>query len=330
MKVSLLRLVGLVLALCLSGAAAAHELRPAFLEIREEVGNLYDVLWKTPARGEFRLSLDVVFPKECEDASPVTNKQTGSAIVSRWRIRCVDGLDGRTIGIGGLSATYTDALFRLTRRDGTVQTSRLTPEGPEVIVASSPSVFDTARTYFLLGMEHILEGVDHLLFVLALLLLIPSIRMLVGTVTAFTVAHSITLAFAAFGWSSAPQPPVEALIALSIVIVAAEIINRERGRRDISIRYPWLIAFAFGLLHGFGFGGALREIGLPQKDVPMALLSFNLGVEAGQLLFIFVVLITIALIRKLVILHSRLPQLIAAYGIGSVAAFWFVERIATF
>lgn len=330
MKSSLLRLAGLMLALCLSSAAAAHELRPAFLDIREEGANLYVVLWKTPARGDFRLSLDIEFPQACEDVSPVTSERTNSARVNRWRIRCVDGLQNRTIGIGGLSATYTDVLFRFTRRDGTVQTSRLTPERPEITVASSPSLLDTARTYFLLGMEHILQGVDHLLFVLALLLLIPSVRLLVETVTAFTVAHSITLAFAAFGWASAPQQPVEALIALSIVIVAAEIINRERGRRDISIRYPWLIAFAFGLLHGFGFGGALREIGLPQKDVPMALLSFNLGVEAGQLLFIFVVLIAIALIRKLVVLNSRMPQMIAAYGVGSVAAFWFVERVAAF
>ena len=157
-------------------------------------------------------------------------------------------------------------------------------------------------------------------------------RNLTGTVveTAFTVAHSITLAFAAFGWSNVPQQPVEALIALSIVIVAAEILNSQRGRRDFSIRYPWIIAFAFGLLHGFGFGGALREIGLPQNDVPMALLTFNLGVEAGQLMFIFAVLAVLAVTRRLFSSAAGMSRLAAAYGIGSIAAFWFVQRIAMF
>ncbi|MCB1245626.1 MAG: HupE/UreJ family protein, partial [Verrucomicrobiae bacterium] len=164
------------------------------------------------------------------------------------------------------------------------------PDNPRYTVVAAPSAWNTAETYFVLGVEHILLGVDHLLFVLALLLLIRNVRTLIETITAFTVAHSITLAAAALGWANAPPPPVEAAIALSIVVVAAEIVRAGRGRTDISIRYPWLIAFLFGLLHGFGFGGALRDIGLPQKDVPLALFTFNLGVEAGQLLFVITVL----------------------------------------
>jgi hydrogenase/urease accessory protein HupE len=239
-------------------------------------------------------------------------------------------LSGKTVTIDGLSSTYTDVLVRMIHADGTLQTSILSPDSPMLTIAPSPTAWDTARTYFVLGVEHILTGIDHLLFVLALLLLIPNLRLLVETVTAFTVAHSITLAFAAFGWSNVPQQPVEALIALSIVIVAAEILNSQRGRRDFSIRYPWIIAFAFGLLHGFGFGGALREIGLPQNDVPMALLTFNLGVEAGQLMFIFAVLAVLAVTRRLFSSAAGMSRLAAAYGIGSIAAFWFVQRIAMF
>jgi hydrogenase/urease accessory protein HupE len=308
----------------------AHELRPAYLEITQSAPEDFDVLWKVPARGEFRLSLQVELPDVCEDATPRIATNVDAASITRWQVHCRGGLADRQIAIDGLSVTYTDVLVRIVRIDGTVQTTRLTPDAPDMLVAAAPSTTDTARTYFTLGVQHILLGVDHLLFVLALLLLIRGTWVLVETITAFTVAHSITLAFAALGLAQAPQAPVEAVVALSIVFVAAEIIRTSRGQFDLTSRYPWVIAFLFGLLHGFGFGGALREIGLPQKDVPMALVTFNLGVEAGQLLFVGLALAAIGSTRLLVGPGTDRPRLWASYSIGSVAAVWFVQRLAGF
>ncbi|MCB1498031.1 MAG: HupE/UreJ family protein [Bauldia sp.] len=320
----------LVALLGLSQAAIAHELRPAFLELIETAPDRFDVLWKVPARGEARLALDATLPESCTETGPRTVTDTGIAVSSRWSVACEGGLAGRTIAIGGLRATYTDVLLRIEAIDGVQQSARLTPDNPGYVVLAAPSTFDTARTYLVLGVEHILLGIDHLLFVLALLLLIRNLRTLIETITAFTVAHSITLAAAALGWAVVPQPPIEAAIALSIVVVASEIVRAGRGATDLSIRFPWLIAFLFGLLHGFGFGGALRDIGLPQKDVPLALFTFNLGVEAGQLLFVAAVLAVLAAVRALVAAPLPRARMAAAYGIGAVSAFWFVQRVLSF
>ncbi|MEQ8696683.1 MAG: HupE/UreJ family protein [Bauldia litoralis] len=327
MKLILAALFGIVVA---SGSATAHELRPAFLEMIETAPDTYDVLWKVPALGEARLSIDVVLPDTCEETGPRTVSDTGAGLSSRWPVRCDGGLAGHTIAVEGLVATYTDVLVRIENADGTTQSARLTNDKPGFLVVASPSAWNTAGAYFLLGLEHILFGFDHLLFVLALLLLIRDLRTLVETITAFTIAHSITLAAAALGWASVPQPPVEAAIALSIVVVASEIIRASRGRSDLSIRYPWLIAFLFGLLHGFGFGGALRDIGLPQVDVPLALFTFNLGVEAGQLIFVAVVILLLAAVRLATTARISWARAATAYGIGGIAAFWFVERLASF
>jgi hydrogenase/urease accessory protein HupE len=312
------------------GPAAAHELRPGFLEIVETDQDVFDVLWKVPARGEARLALDARLPGNCVETAPRTVSDTGAAVSTRWVIACEGGLAGQVVAVDGLSATYTDVLLRVEDLDGLHQSARLTPDGPSYVVVAVPSTWDTARTYFLLGIEHILLGIDHLLFVLALLLLIRNVRTLIETITAFTVAHSITLAAAALGWANAPQPPVEAAIALSIVVVASEVVRSGRGVSDLSIRYPWVIAFLFGLLHGFGFGRALRDIGLPQKDVPLALFTFNLGVEAGQLLFVMVVLAVLAAARPLLTVRIPWGRRAAAYGIGCISAFWFVTRVGSF
>jgi hydrogenase/urease accessory protein HupE len=327
-----MRALALLVILCGMGigCAGAHELRPAYLEILETEPETYAILWKVPARGEYRLSLHVRLPETCaETRAPVTTI-ADAASTSRWRVHCPGGLAGRTILIDGLVATYTDALARIVRADGTVQTQRLTPDFPELIVVASPTSLDTARTYFLLGVEHIMLGFDHLLFVVALLLLIGEPRRLVGAITAFTVAHSITLAFAALGLARASQAPVEALVALSIVLVASEIVLKQRGRSDLSSRYPWIIAFFFGLLHGFGFGGALSEIGLPQRDVVPALLTFNLGVEAGQLVFVVLTLAAIGSLKLLLAIPPDRPRLVIAYVIGSLSAAWFVQRVVGF
>ncbi|MDX1374166.1 MAG: HupE/UreJ family protein, partial [Burkholderiales bacterium] len=227
-------------------------------------------------------------------------------------------------------STMTDTLARIEFADGTTWLQRLTPQAPAALIPARPSAWSVAGTYLGLGVEHILLGIDHLLFVLALLLLTRGTWRLVKTVTAFTVAHSITLALAALGVVHVPQAPVEAVIALSIVFVAAEILRARAGREGIAARAPWIVAFAFGLLHGFGFAGALAQTGLPEGHIPLALLFFNLGVEAGQLLFIAAVLSAIALIRNVRFTLPRWSASVTPYAIGSLAMFWVIQRVAAF
>jgi hydrogenase/urease accessory protein HupE len=319
-----------IVSVFLTVPALAHELRPAYLEINEIAAERYAITWKVPARGEMKMALYAKMPDRCRQVTEPTGGYVETAYVTRWQSICEGGLAGKTISIDGLSSTYTDALVKITSLSGANQTSRISPDFPDMIVATVPTAMDTARTYFLLGMQHIMLGFDHLLFVFALLLLIRRPRILLLTITSFTVAHSITLAFAAMGIAAAPQPPVEALVALSIMFVASEIIRSNRGSRDLSSRYPWLISFIFGLLHGFGFGGALRDIGLPQQDVPLALLTFNLGVEAGQLIFVGLALAAFACIQLLMVHDLSRLRYWLAYLIGTVSAFWFVQRVAGF
>jgi hydrogenase/urease accessory protein HupE len=309
----------------------AHELRPAYLEIRQTSPESYDVLWKVPARrATERLSLHVRFEEDVEVVSEPTSVFVADAHIQRLRIRRVGGLAGTSITIDGLVGTYTDVLLRLERIDGTELTRRLTPDEAAYVVESQPSQAEAGWVYFVLGVEHILLGIDHLLFVLALLFVVDGWRKLVGTITAFTVAHSITLALATLGFVHIPIAPVEAVIALSIVFVAAEIIRGRQGNPGLTARYPWVVAFAFGLLHGFGFAGALSEVGLPQKSIPIALLTFNLGVEAGQLIFVAVVLSLYCIFRRIPVTPPEWLCRVPAYAIGGVAAYWLIERTAGF
>jgi hydrogenase/urease accessory protein HupE len=309
----------------------AHEVRPAYLELKQTDADVFDVLWKVPAIGNgLRLGLYVRFPEDCEIVSEPTAMFVGSAYVERSRIRGPAGLVGSTIHIDGLKTTLTDVLVRIERADGTTQVARLMPETPSLVVEASPSVWQVAWTYLVLGVEHILLGIDHLLFVLALVLLVKGWKRLVGTITSFTVAHSITLALATLGLVHVPGPPVEACIALSIVFVAAEIVRSRQGSPGLTERAPWLIAFTFGLLHGLGFAGALSEVGLPHHAIPLALLFFNVGVELGQLAFVFMALLVIAFAARL---SSRAPDWtwrVVPYTVGSVAMFWVIERVGGF
>ena len=307
--------------------ARAHEVRPGYLEIRQRSAEDYDVLWKVPALGDLRLRLEARFPERCLVTRPPVTMQSGDAFLKRWSIRCPGGLEGESISIDGLIDSMTDVLVRLERSDGTTQVLRLTPAAAEFTVATSPGMLQVATTYTTLGIEHILLGIDHLLFILALLFLVRGTWTLVKAVTAFTVAHSITLALASLGFVYVPGPPVEAAIALSIVFVATEIIRRDRGEPGLAQRKPWLIAFAFGLLHGFGFAGALSEIGLPSREIPIALLMFNVGVELGQLAFVVAVLGLWQLIRRVASFGPAWIEKVPAYGIGIVAAFWTIDRV---
>lgn len=330
----------LLAAVFLSPIAVAHEIRPAYLEILESAPHTYDVLWKVPARGSVeRLGLDLRFADDIEVLEEPVGVFMGGAHVQRMRIRRVGGLSGTEVTIEGLDGTYTDALLRLERADGSELSHRITPEAPSYVIAEEPDFGQVVWTYFVLGVKHILLGIDHLLFVLALLLVASGWRKLVVTITAFTIAHSMTLALATLGVVHFPGPPVEAVIALSIVFMAAEIVHGQRGRPGVTARSPWIVAFTFGLLHGFGFAGALSEVGLPQSSIPLALLIFNIGVEAGQLLFIGALLAAHAAVRHLTLLKEdeaqgmTIPEWgmdIGPYAIGGIAAFWTIERVVGF
>ena len=308
----------------------AHEVRPGYLAVRQTDAESFDVLWKVPAKGDLRLGLHARMPDSCKALTPTSSYFAGGAHTERWSVTCAGGLTGQTIAIDGLSGTMTDVLVRLEHSDGTTQVTRLSPAETSFVVEASPSAMQVAGTYLGLGVEHILLGIDHLLFVLALLILVDGKRRLVGTVTAFTVAHSLTLAAAALGFVHVPQTPVEAAIALSIVFVAGEIVHARRGRPGLTQRWPWIVAFIFGLLHGFGFAGALTEIGLPAQAVPLALLFFNVGVEAGQLLFIAGVVALVFVARRLSVPKPAWGWAVPAYVIGAVAAFWAIERVVGF
>jgi len=314
----------------LVGRAWAHELRPAYLEMREMIPATYSVLWKVPMRGDTQLQLDPRFPDTCQEVVSPAAFGVGGALVSRWTIRCDKGLTGQRIVIAGLESTLTDVLARVEHLDGAVQTARIKPAGPAFTVAASPSRLALSGTYLWLGVEHILLGVDHLLFVFALLLIVSGWRRLVATVTAFTVAHSITLVSATLGWVHVPQQPVEGGGALSIPFLASEIVHGLRGRPALAARQPWIVAFVFGLLHGFGFAGALREVGLPEQAIPRALLFFNVGVEVGQVVFVMGVLAAGWALRTVQLAPLRHGRFAASYAIGGVAAMWTIERVAGF
>jgi hydrogenase/urease accessory protein HupE len=315
--------------------AFAHEVRPGYLELRETGAETYDVLWKVPSRGEnLRLGLYVKFPANTENLTEPRGAMVNNALTERWTVKRAGGLDGGTIHIDGLSATMTDVLVRLERLDGSTLVTRLTPAAPSFVVDASPPTTQVASTYLVLGVEHILGGIDHLLFILALLILVKGAARLIATVTAFTLAHSLTLAGATLGFVHVPGPPVEATIALSIVFIAAEIVHSRQGKVGLTERFPWIVAFIFGLLHGFGFAGALSEVGLPQSAIPVSLLFFNIGVEIGQLLFIAAVFTVIALARRVSrrigMSQPAWAWRVPPYAIGGVSAFWLFQRIAAF
>jgi hydrogenase/urease accessory protein HupE len=322
-----------VLALLLlftASTAPGHEVRPAYLDLHEVRDGEFRVLWKTPLRGDRRLSLWPVFSGKTEALTGIATRLTDDAAVQSWRLKAVEPLRGQSVRISGLEGTMTDALVRVDFADGAAWTLRVTPGQPEIVIPARESGFAVAGLYLKLGIEHILLGFDHLLFVLALLIITPGTWPLAKTITAFTLAHSITLATATLGFVQIPAAPVEAVIALSIVFVASEIVHAGRGRVHLTARAPWIVAFVFGLLHGFGFAGALREVGLPPGQIPEALLFFNLGVEAGQLIFVAAVLTVSAAGRKRRVPLPSWIKLAPPYAIGSVAMFWVIQRVAAF
>jgi hydrogenase/urease accessory protein HupE len=310
---------------------SAHESRPAYLQVVETQSGRYDVLWKRPQQGDLTLGLRVMWPAECRDVAPSAAQTVAGARIERRLFDCgASGLLGQRITIGGLAGTFTDVLVRLEFSDGRVQTNLLSPASPSMEIRGRRPGTEIAAEYFIMGVKHILLGIDHLLFVLGLVLIVRSTPRLVQTITAFTLSHSITLALATLGFVHVPQAPVEAVIALSILFLASELARRNRGESGLTARRPWLVAFSFGLLHGFGFAGALSEVGLPETDIPLALLLFNLGVEGGQLLFVAAVLALLWYGRRFATSAPRWLRDAPAYAVGSLAAFWLIERVAAF
>jgi HupE / UreJ protein len=309
----------------------AHELRPAYLQVRQTGDDTYDIFWKVPAIGDgMRLSLYVQLPETCSALAQPSGLFSFGAYTESWRVACRGGLSGSTIRITGLTATLTDVLVRIERLDGSSQVTRLTSSSPSFVVEAVPHGFEVARTYLLLGIEHILTGVDHLLFVAGLLLLVTGLRLLLLTVSAFTLSHTVTLTLATLGFVHVPPAPVEAVIALSILFVAYEVLRKRDTPNGLAQRKPWLVAFSFGLLHGLGFAGGLSAAGLPAGHIPLALVFFSAGVEVGHFSFVAMALLLIATAGKWM---ARLPAWsfrIPPYAIGGVASYWLIARIAAF
>ncbi|GAB4537433.1 MAG: HupE/UreJ family protein [Roseibium sp.] len=316
--------------LLLLAGARAHESRPAYLELRQMEESAYDLFWKKPAGGiADTIEITLAFPPDCRETSARISGRDEAARFERWTMQCEKPLAGRSVTIEGLQSTQMNVLVRLEASDGSAESLVLSPAERTATFAEITSSLSVVQAYFVLGVEHIWFGIDHLLFVLTLLLLADGWRRLLALITAFTVAHSITLSLASLSLATVPGAPVEALIALSIVLAAAEGIKPAEERTSLMARAPWVVAFAFGLLHGFGFAGALSEIGLPQSDVLLSLLFFNVGVEAGQIAFVACVIGATVLLGRLAGRgFARTVGRVVTYGAGSIAAFWFFERAA--
>jgi hydrogenase/urease accessory protein HupE len=325
--------VGLVALLIPASAARAHEIRPAYLQIDEIGSGRYQMLWRTPVLSGMRLPVVLRLPDDVRSLAAPTLQELPDSLVESGTIDGgADGLRGKRIEFAGLEATVTDVLVRVQMLDGTHSTTLVRPSQPWVEIATQQGPLAVMGAYLTHGIEHILFGFDHLLFVLALIVIVRNTRMLLLTVTAFTLAHSITLSLATLQLVHVPGPPVEACIALSILLVASEIARLQRGEASLTASRPWAVAFSFGLLHGLGFASALIDIGLPQSDIPLALFAFNVGVEVGQLAFIAAVLgvVRLAKQRPIPAVAEYRLRIATSYAIGTVAAFWFVERLAAF
>ena len=320
--------------LLLPSAVDAHEVRPAYLQVTEVSAGRFAVLWKQPILPDAdpglvrRLPLEPRFPSHCREGERALPDLTATALLERWTLTCGEaGLLGAEIAVDGLPRTLTDVLLRVRLLDGTSVDHLLRSEAPRVLLSRESSAGTAVPTYLLLGIEHLLFGFDHILFVVGLLFFVQRPLQLVQVVTAFTGAHSITLALSSLGVVTLSQRPVEAVIALSILFLAVELARGAKDERSAMARSPWAIAFGFGLLHGFGFAGALAEIGLPESARAMALLLFNVGVEIGQLAVVGVLLGLLQIVRIWRVPVPAVAAQVPIYVMGTVAAYWFVERV---
>jgi hydrogenase/urease accessory protein HupE len=307
----------------------AHEVRPAYFSITQITDSTYHVVWKLPALGDAIPKIYPTLPSNWQVLTENSNLLPGN-LRRTYTILINDDISGATLYFEGLEKTLIDILVSIKLLDGVQYSSMIKPANPTYIIPTAPDKLNVIKTYLILGINHILSGIDHLLFVLALLLITKGFRKLVMTITAFTIAHSITLTLATLGVVGLPGAPVEAVIALSIVFLAVELVHNYNGQEGLTVRNPWVVAFTFGLLHGFGFAGALAEVGLPQADIPAALLFFNVGVELGQLAFVLVVLGLLWISKRTKITWPSRAKWVTPYVIGSLASFWLIERVIDF
>jgi len=320
--------MALVLAFAVCTVAVAHPLDPVLLDLAEGANGAVRVLWKVPDLRVPGSHVEPVLPAACRPTSRGDAVDDGVSVSMHWTVHCAAGLIGQRVGVDGLGLAGTDALVRVTLADGRLFRAVVSPRRPRVTVPERPDWFSVFRDYVRMGTDHIWSGLDHLLFVFGLILLVTTTRLLIETITAFTVGHSITLSLAALGVAPFPQRPMELLIALTIFVLAVEL-GRESSAPTLMRRFPWAMAALFGLLHGFGFAGALRQVGLPSGEIGTALCGFNVGVELGQLAFVLSVLALRGVMRRL--LTARVPERVSripVYAMGSLAAFWCFERAA--
>jgi hydrogenase/urease accessory protein HupE len=309
------------------GQARAHESQPGLLELKQLTANRYEVLWRAPIYFGRPHPARLVLPADWQNVSEPTVRQLPDSALHRQVVE-VEGrsINGSVIRFAGLEATITDVYVRVTRLDGSQVSQVVRPTRPFVELRGERPWHESAREYVVLGFNHILMGIDHLLFVLGLLIIVQGRRMLIKTITAFTVAHSITLAIATLGYATIPGPPLNAAIALSILFLGPEIVRVWRGQTSFTIRHPWVVAFAFGLLHGFGFANGLSTVGMPAAEIPLALLMFNIGVEIGQITFVVVMPLIHRALRVLQFRWPRWVDFAPGYAIGSLGAMWTIQR----
>ena len=309
------------------GQALAHESQPGLLELKQITQDRYEVVWRAPIYYGRPHPARLVLPADWTAVSEPTVRQLPDSALHRQIVEVEGGtIDGSVIRFAGLEATITDVYVRTTRLDGSQVSQVVRPTQPFAELRGERPWHESSREYLVLGFNHILMGIDHLLFVLGLLIIVQGPRMLIKTITAFTVAHSITLAIATLGYATIPGPPLNAAIALSILFLGPEIVRVWRGQTSFTIRHPWVVAFGFGLLHGFGFASGLSTVGMPKAEIPLALLMFNIGVEVGQIVFVVLILLIQQALRVLQFRWPRWVDFAPGYAIGSLGAMWTIQR----
>lgn len=326
-RIAVTCLVALLMGFAVCAKIAAHESQPGTLELRQVAKDRYEVTWRAPIYYGMPHPARLALPDSWKDAMEPTEKMLPDSHVFRRVVTVGEkGIEGSAIWFPGLEKTITDVFVRLNRMDGTTMTAVARPSKPYAQLRGERTWYITAGEYISLGFHHILQGIDHLLFVLGLLLIVKGRMTLLKTITAFTVAHSITLGIATLGYASVPLPPLNAAIALSIMFLGPEIVRSWRGDTSMTIRYPWVVAFLFGLLHGFGFASGLSTVGMPKAEIPLSLLFFNAGVELGQLVFVLTALALARSFRVLEVRWPRLVEVLPGYAVGSLGAYWTIQR----
>jgi hydrogenase/urease accessory protein HupE len=316
--------------LAVGAPAEAHEVRPAYLEIDQTTPTTYSVIWKRPTMGDVAIHLEPHLSNGWLEKPASDQYAAASFLIKTWKIRAAQTrpLDGQTVSIEGLENTITDVFVRVRLRSGQSLDTIVRPENPSMRIAFANGAAMSVSAFLILGIQHILTGPDHLLFVLGLLLLVRDRWMLLKTVSAFTLAHSLTLAAASFGLISLPIPLLNTLIALSILFLAPEVIRARKGGTSLTIRHPWIVAFAFGLLHGMGFASGLTSLGLQGAALAAPLVLFNIGVEIGQVAFIALVLALRRSFRLMAIEWPKPLALTPTYAIGILGAMWTIQYSA--